>query len=284
MALLQPLGQKLLSNVSVVKLDRRGKHFEIAVLPNKVSSWRAGLETDIDEVVQSHSIFANVDQGMLAKRSDVFEALGVTDMEDGLRIILAEGKLKLAEKERKLRIANMTKEIASIVASQCVNSNTQRPLTASMVERAMKQIGFSVKPTKAEKAQALVLIRRLQEAKYPITRARIRLKFITKPEFEERMVAMLPIVESVERKEDMSVIIAQVDPGKLRPLAKELADEIGEDVGIDILELNVTLTNTGDAQEDTAAPNVEIEEPAANAETDEAAPNVETDETAKPDQ
>ena len=94
MALLQPLGQKLLSNVSVVKLDRRGKHFEIAVLPNKVSSWRAGLETDIDEVVQSHSIFANVDQGMLAKRSDVFEALGVTDMEDGLRIILAEGKLK----------------------------------------------------------------------------------------------------------------------------------------------------------------------------------------------
>ena len=275
MALLQPLGQKLLSNVSVVKLDRRGKHFEIAVLPNKVSSWRAGLETDIDEVVQSHSIFANVDQGMLAKRSDVFEALGVTDMEDGLRIILAEGKLKLAEKERKLRIANMTKEIASIVASQCVNSNTQRPLTASMVERAMKQIGFSVKPTKAEKAQALVLIRRLQEAKYPITRARIRLKFITKPEFEERMVAMLPIVESVERKEDMSVIIAQVDPGKLRPLAKELADEFGEDVGIDILELNVTLTNTGDAQEDTAAPNVEIEEPAANAETDE---------TAKPDQ
>ena len=284
MALLQPLGQKLLSNVSVVKLDRRGKHFEIAVLPNKVSSWRAGLETDIDEVVQSHSIFANVDQGMLAKRSDVFEALGVSDMEEGLRIILAEGKLKLAEKERKLRIANMTKEIASIVASQCVNSNTQRPLTASMVERAMKQIGFSVKPTKAEKAQALVLIRRLQEAKYPITRARIRLKFITKPEFEERMVEMLPIVESVERKEDMCVIIAQVDPGKLRPLAKELADEFGEDVGIDILELNVTLTNTGDAQEDAGAPHVEIEESAATAETDEPAPSVEADEAAKPDQ
>ena len=117
----------------------------------------------------------------------------------------------------------MTKEIASIVASQCVNSNTQRPLTASMVERAMKQIGFSVKPTKAEKAQALVLIRRLQEAKYPITRARIRLKFITKPEFEERMVAMLPIVESVERKEDMSVIIAQVDPGKLKAIQDKAA-------------------------------------------------------------
>lgn len=262
MSLVQPLGQKVLSNVSVIKLDRRGKHFEIAVVPNKVSSWRAGLEPDIDEVVQSHSIFSNVDQGMLAKRNDVFEALGVTDMESALRIILSEGKLRLAEKERKLKIANMTKEIASIVASQCVNSNSQRPLTASMVERAMKQIGFSVKITKAEKAQAITLIKKLQEAKYPITRARIRLKFIIKTEHEEKMVAMLPIVESVERKEDTSVIIAQVDPGNLRPLAAELANEFGGDVGIDILELNVTLTNTEshDAEDGGHEADVEIDE------------------------
>lgn len=262
MSLTQPLGQKVLSNVSVIKLDRRGKHFEIAVVPNKVSSWRAGLEPDIDEVVQSHSIFSNVDQGMLAKRSDVFEALGVTDMESALRIILSEGKLRLAEKERKLKIANMTKEIASIVASQCVNSNSQRPLTASMVERAMKQIGFSVKITKAEKAQAITLIKKLQEAKYPITRARIRLKFIIKTEHEEKMVAMLPIVESVERKEDTSVIIAQVDPGNLRPLAADLANEFGGDVGIDILELNVTLTNTEshDAEDGGHEADVEIDE------------------------
>ena len=262
MSLVQPLGQKVLSNVSVIKLDRRGKHFEIAVVPNKVSSWRAGLEPDIDEVVQSHSIFSNVDQGMLAKRNDVFEALDVTDMESALRIILSEGKLRLAEKERKLKIANMTKEIASIVASQCVNSNSQRPLTASMVERAMKQIGFSVKITKAEKAQAITLIKKLQEAKYPITRARIRLKFIIKTEHEKKMVAMLPIVESVERKEDTSVIIAQVDPGNLRPLAAELANEFGGDVGIDILELNVTLTNTEshDAEDGGHEADVEIDE------------------------
>lgn len=276
MALTQPVGQKLLSNVSIVKLDRRGKHFEIAVFPNKVTSWRAGLETDIDEVVQSHSIFSNVDQGMLAKTSNVLEALGVKTLEDGLKLILTEGKLTLAEKERKLRIANATKDIASIVASQCVNSNTQRPLTSTMVERAMKQIGFSVNLKKAPKAQALIVIKKLQEEKYPITRARIRLKFIIKREHEEKMISMLPIVESVERKDDTSVIIAQVDPGNLRPLAFDLAQEFGSDVGIDILELNVTSSLTAETTEGEDKDGTEGE-----AESEEIDADIEDEEEAK---
>ena len=251
-SLVQPLGQKLLSNVSVIKLDRRGKHFEIAVFPNKVSSWRNGLEDDLDNVVQSHSIFVNVDQGMLAKQTTIFEALQVKTMDEALKLILQEGKLSLAEKERKIVIANLTKDIASIVASQCVNTNTQRPLTPTMVERAMKTIGFSVKLKKSAKAQALQLIRILQKEKYPITRARIRIKFIIKSELAEKMISMLPIVESTEVKEDTTIVIAQVDPGSLRPLAKNLAAEFGTNIGIDILELYVSSAEVQENKQDDA--------------------------------
>lgn len=247
----QPLGQKILSNVSFVKLNRRNKHFEIAVFPNKVTSWRNGLETDIDNVVQSHSIFVNVDQGMLAKQSVVLETLQVKTMDEALKVILDEGQITLAEKERNIVISNLTKDIASIVASQCVNTNTQRPLTTTMVERAMKSVGFNVKPNKAPKAQAIKLIRFLQEKKYPITRARIRLKFIIKNEMAEKMISMLPIVESVEAKDDMTVVIAQVDPGNLRPLARDLAAEFGTNIGIDILELYVTSTKSQDSEKNT---------------------------------
>lgn len=228
-----------------MKLNRRNKHFEIAVFPNKVSSWRNGLETDIDDVVQSHSIFTNVDQGTLAKQSVVLETLQVETMDEALKVILDEGKLALAEKERNIVIANLTKDIASIVASQCVNTNTQRPLTPTMVERAMKTVGFNVKINKAPKAQALKLIHFLQSKNYPITRARIRLQFIIKNEQAEKMISMLPIVESVEAKdENNTIVIAQVDPGSLRPLAKDLAQEFGSDIGIDILELYVTSTKS----------------------------------------
>ncbi|EAX96105.1 hypothetical protein TVAG_014970 [Trichomonas vaginalis G3] len=238
-----PVGQKLLSNVSIVKLKKNGKQFEIAVTPNKVTSWRNGLEKDIDEVVQSHSIFSNVDRGMLAKQSEVLETLEVDDMEKALRLILDQGKLKLAEKERKLVIENLTKDIASIVASQCVNVNTERPLTPSTVERAMKEIGFSVKPTKPAKTQALKVIRDLKAAHYPTARAKIRLVFYITPEHAEKMISMLPLVEKVDKSDlNQTAVIAQVEPGSLRQVVKELAEQFGADIKIDILELYVSPT------------------------------------------
>ena len=242
-ALCQPLGQKLLTNVAVLRLDRKGQHFEIAVVPNKVNSWRNGLETNIDDVLQSHSIFTNVDQGLLAKTSTVLETLNVHDIEEALKIILKEGKVNLAEKERKMMIENLTKDIASIVASQCINSNTQRPLTASMVERAMKAVGYSVKLKKAPKAQALNVIKLLQAEHYPISRARIRLKLMVQPDIAEKMKEMIPLIESIDTTDpNLTSIIAQIDPGHLRPLAGKLVAEFGSNIAIDILDVNVSST------------------------------------------
>ena len=254
MSLVQPVGQKILSNVSVIKLKKKGKQFEIAVFPNKVSSWRNGLEKDINEVVQSHSIFANVDQGMLAKQSEVLEALDVDDMEKALRLILEQGKMKIAEKERKIIISNLTKDIASIVASQCVNVNTERPLTSSTVERAMKEIGYSVKMGKPAKAQALKVIKELKQNGYPIARAKIRLVFYVKPEHAEQMVKMLPYVEKVDTSnETETAVIAQVEPGSIRQVAQKLAGVFGSEIRIDILELYVAPSNLKEEKKEAEA-------------------------------
>ena len=283
-----PLTQKILSNVSVIKLKRKGKQFEIAVLPNKVSSWRNGLEKDIDDVVQSHSIFVNVDQGMLAKQSEVLETLGVSTMEDALIMILEQGKLKYAEKERKILLANLTKDISSIVASQCVNVNTKKPLTSSTVERAMKEIGYSVKIGKPAKAQALKVIKELKNQGYPIARARIRLVFYIKPELADKMISMLPFVEDVDTKKipNTTAVIAQIEPGSLRQVAQKLADEFGTDIKIDILELYVAPTITDDTKKEKTkkdnenAPNAEED----NEEDDDDDDNDDSDDELQEDQ
>jgi ribosome maturation protein SDO1 len=43
MALKQPMGQKLLTNVSVVRLKKNATKFEIATYPNMVMAWRSGM-------------------------------------------------------------------------------------------------------------------------------------------------------------------------------------------------------------------------------------------------
>ena len=76
-----PIGQKRLTNICVVRYKRAGKRFEVAAYKNTVIAWRNKVETDIDEVLQVHTIFENVDKGILAKREDLLEAFG-TDDED----------------------------------------------------------------------------------------------------------------------------------------------------------------------------------------------------------
>ena len=57
--------QVSLTNVDVVRAKKNGKRFEIACYKNKVLSWRQGVEKDIDEVLQSHTVFLNVSKGQV---------------------------------------------------------------------------------------------------------------------------------------------------------------------------------------------------------------------------
>ena len=103
-----PTNQIRLTNVAVVRMKKNGKRFEIACYKNKVVSWRNGMyvniaynifcldkikylltffyffsEKDIDEVLQTHSVFTNVSKGQVAKKEDlqkIFDTDNLTDI------------------------------------------------------------------------------------------------------------------------------------------------------------------------------------------------------------
>ena len=59
----------------------------------------------------------------------------------------------MSEKERHAQLDSMFRDIATIVADKCVNPETNRPYTVTMIEKAMKDLHFSVKPTRNTKQQ-----------------------------------------------------------------------------------------------------------------------------------
>lgn len=67
--------------------------------------------------------------------------------------ILAKGELQVTEKERQQQLESMFRDIATLVANMCVNPENKRPYTVTLIERAMKDIHYSVKPTKSTKQQ-----------------------------------------------------------------------------------------------------------------------------------
>ena len=110
-------------------------------------------ETDIDEVLQSQAVFANVSKGQVAKKEDLVACFGTDDQAAICKEILSKGELQVSEKERHVAQDSMMKDIATTVADKCVNPESKRPYPVSMIEKAMKDVHFSVKPNRNSKQQ-----------------------------------------------------------------------------------------------------------------------------------
>lgn len=50
------------------------------------------------------------------------------------------------------------KEIATLVAEKCVDPATQRPYPVGVIDKAMSEAGFSVRPGKNAKAQVRIAL------------------------------------------------------------------------------------------------------------------------------
>lgn len=72
--------------------------------------------------------------------------------------ILAKGELQVSEKERHVQLESMFRDIATTVADKCVNPETRRPYPVGMIERAMKDVHYSVKPARSSKQQVCCLV------------------------------------------------------------------------------------------------------------------------------
>ncbi|CAH1800542.1 unnamed protein product [Owenia fusiformis] len=220
MSIFTPTNQKRLTNVAIVRIKKGGKRFEIACYPNKVNSWRSKVEKDIDEVLQTHSVFINVSKGQVAKSEDLKKVFGTDNQAEICLQILAKGELQVSGKERHLQQDAMFRDIATIVADKCVNPETNRPYTVTMIEKAMKDVHFSVKPTRSSKQQALDVIKQLTETDtINIQRAQMRLRVVVQAKDSKKIKEKIrKIAAKVEREEfdDELEMVILIDPGVYR--------------------------------------------------------------------
>ena len=129
-----PINQVRLTNIAVVRLKREGKRFEVACYKNKVLDWRSGIETDIDEVLQSRTVFQNVSRGQIASQADIDIAFPIVGgiVDELCQVILREGELQVeckrkshvtnllqvSDKERKARQDQTFHDVATIIATK----------------------------------------------------------------------------------------------------------------------------------------------------------------------
>jgi len=232
-----PTNQIRLTNVAIVRQKKGGKRFEIACYKNKVISWRKGAEKDLDEVVQTQQIFTNVGKGQSAKKEDLVKAFGTEDEREICIMILAKGELQVSEKERSQQFETMFRDIATLVSEKCVNPETKRPYTVGVIESAMKEVHYSVKPNQGTKPQALEVIKLLKES-IPIEKAQMRIKLILPKDnakrIREKLLPSLTAVESEDWDCGQLEMECLIDPGSYRFIDETIS---AESKGKGVLEL-----------------------------------------------
>ncbi|RFU81435.1 upf0023 family [Trichoderma arundinaceum] len=136
-----PSNQIKLTNVSLVRLKKGKKRFEIACYKNKVLEWRSGIETDLDNVLQIPNVFLNVSKGQTAPKEDLEKAFGKGKSTDDIVLeILKKGELQVGEKERAAQLERVHNEVISIVVSKLVDPRTKRVYTPGMIEKALDML------------------------------------------------------------------------------------------------------------------------------------------------
>merc|ERR1712135_144866 len=109
----------------------------------------------------------------------------------------------------------MYRDIATIVSDMCVNPDTKRPYTVTVIERAMKEdIHYSVNPNRNAKQQALHVIKQLKEK-------------------------LLPMIKSIEKEEFSSglELVCLVDPGCYRQIDDLISKETRGKGKVEVLNL-----------------------------------------------
>lgn len=238
-----PTNQKLLTNVAVVRMKKCGKRFEIACYKNKVLSWREGVEKDLDEVLQSHTVFTNVSKGEVAKKADLVKCFEETkgDQTEICKLILTKGDLQVSDKERQAQSEAMFKDIATIVSDKCVSADTKRPIPVSLIEKAMKECHIAVKPNKNSKQQALTTIEKLKDV-LDLQRAQMRIKVSTPVRTLNKIRKLLKklevTIESEEENADGEASLTiLMDPGQYRNIEELVKSETQGAASVQVLNL-----------------------------------------------
>ncbi|KHN86849.1 Ribosome maturation protein SBDS [Toxocara canis] len=244
-----PTNVKLLTNVAVVRMKKCGKRFEIACYKNKVVNWRNRTEKDIDEVLQTTTVFTNVSKGLIAKREELNAAFGTEDQLEICKLILDKGDLQVSDKERQVQSESSFKEVANIIANMCVNPETKRPYSLAVIEKALHDLHFSLKPNRSAKQQALEMIPKLRET-MKIDRAEMRLRISVEAKEAKRMHERLKNLFSNVEVEDWDQgsleIVGLIEPGSYRLIDELLRKETKNNGRMELLSLKVI--NEGDIE------------------------------------
>ncbi|MCJ7613963.1 ribosome assembly factor SBDS, partial [Candidatus Bathyarchaeota archaeon] len=139
---------------TIARITHDGEHFEILTKPEPALDYKLGKTVPISQVLASETIFTDAGKGTKASEEKLQEIFGTLDSLKIAEMILKKGTLQLTTDQRKQLVEDKRRQIISFISRECIDPKTNLPHPPLRIEQAMKQIHFSIEPSKGVEEQA----------------------------------------------------------------------------------------------------------------------------------
>jgi ribosome maturation protein SDO1 len=147
---------------TIARLTHDGDHFEILTKPDPALAYRLGKTTTVSQVLAADIIFTDAGKGTKASEERLQAVFGTIDPVKVAEVILKKGTLQLTTEQRKQLVEDKRKQIVSFISRECIDPKTNLPHPPLRIEQAMKQIHFSIDPSKGVEEQSKEIIKLLR--------------------------------------------------------------------------------------------------------------------------
>lgn len=237
----QPKSVVKFTNVSQVRMRKGDRRFEIVCYRNKVQDWRAGIEKDLDEVVQVPQVFVNVGKGQVASSQDLAKYFGTTDVDAVVLEILNKGELQVGNKERQQQQEQLHQAALQIVAAKVINPKNGRPYPASILEKTLQRLDFRFSTARPAKAQALDAIKALVDAQLiPVVRARMRIRVsdeLGHQAYADELKGLLNVLESERIEAGSWEVTGLINPADFREIDRLVSERSNGEGLVEVLSV-----------------------------------------------
>ena len=147
---------------TIARITHDGDHFEILTKPEPALAFRLGKTTTVSQVLATETIFTDAGKGTKASEERLQAVFGTIDPIKIAEVILKKGTLQLTTEQRKQLVEDKRKQIVSFISRECIDPKTNLPHPPLRIEQAMKQIHFSIDPSKGVEEQSKEIIKLLR--------------------------------------------------------------------------------------------------------------------------
>lgn len=147
---------------TIARINQDGEHFEILTKPEPALSYKLGKTISVSQILATETIFTDAGKGSKASEEKLQQVFGTTDPIKIAEVILKKGTLQLTTDQRKQLVEDKRRQIISFISRECIDPKTNLPHPPLRIEQAMKQIHFSIDPSKGVEEQSKDIIKLLR--------------------------------------------------------------------------------------------------------------------------